>query len=58
MGVGCHQIILDNFLDEFWFYYRELLADRDSPNQKRKLELAERFWKLFGTDTGDNTLDE
>ncbi len=56
--VGCHQVILDKFLDEFWVYYRELLAYRDSPNQKRKLELAERFWKLFGIDTGYKQLDE
>lgn len=56
--VGCHQIILDKFLDEFWVYYRELLAYRDSPSLKRKLELTERFWKIFGTDTGYKQLDE
>jgi hypothetical protein len=37
--VGCHQQALDKFLDEFWVYYRKLLAFRDSPNEKRKLEL-------------------
>jgi Transposase IS66 family len=56
--VGCHQIILDKFLDEFWVYYRELLAYKDSPSLKRKLELTERFWKIFGTDTGYKQLDE
>ena len=56
--VGCHQIILDKFLDEFWVYYRELLAYRDSPNQKRKLELESRFGELFGTETGYKQLNE
>lgn len=56
--VACHQEILDNFLNEFWEYYRELLAYSDSPNQKRKLELAERFWEIFGTESGYKQLDE
>lgn len=53
-----HQIILDKFLDEFWIYYRELLAYRNSPNEKTKLELKTKFWELFGTETGDQQLDE
>lgn len=56
--VGCHQKALDKFLDEFWIYYRELLAYRDSPNEKRKLELKSKFWELFGTETGYKQLDE
>ena len=56
--VGCHQIALDKFLDEFWIYYRELLAYRDFPNEKRKLELKSKFWELFGTETGYKQLDE
>ncbi len=56
--VACHQEILDDFLTEFWDYYRELLAYRDSPNQKKKLELQSKFWEIFGTETGYKQLDE
>jgi Transposase IS66 family len=56
--VGCHQQTLDKFLDDFWIYYRELLAYKDSPNQKIKLELKSQFWELFGTETGYKQLDE
>lgn len=56
--IACHQITLDKFLDEFWVYYRELLAYKDSPNQKTKVELKSKFWELFGTETGYQQLDE
>jgi len=56
--VACHQEILDDFLTEFWDYYRELLAYRDFPNQERKLELESKFWEIFGTETGYKQLDE
>ncbi len=56
--VACHQEILDEFLTDFWDYYRELLAYRDSPNQEIKLELESKFWKIFGTETGYKQLDE
>lgn len=45
-------------MDEFWVYYRELLAYRDSPNHKTKLELKSRFGQLFSTKTGYEQLDE
>jgi regulator of replication initiation timing len=56
--VGCNQIALDKFLHEFWVYYRELLAYRDSPNENKKIELKSKFWELFGTETGYKQLDE
>jgi regulator of replication initiation timing len=56
--VACHQVILDKFLDEFWVYYRELLAYRDFPTQEKQLELKSRFWELFGTVSGYKQLDE
>lgn len=46
------------FLGEFWDYYRELVAYRDSPNPDTKQELKSKFWKLFGTETGYKQLDE
>jgi hypothetical protein len=56
--VACHQVILDGFLTEFWDYYRELLAYKESPSLERKLELESKFWKIFGTETGYKQLDE
>ncbi len=56
--VPCHQEILDKFLTEFWDYYRELLAYRDSPSVHRKIELESKFWKIFGTKSGYEQLDE
>jgi regulator of replication initiation timing len=56
--VGFYQQTLDKFLSEFWDYYRELLAYRDSPNPETKQELKTKFWKLFTTETGYKQLDE
>ena len=56
--VACHQEILDDFLTEFWDYYRELLAYRDSPSLEKKLELQSKFWEIFDTETGYKQLDE
>jgi regulator of replication initiation timing len=56
--VACHQEILDEFLTEFWDYYRELLTYKDSPSLNKKLKLQSKFWELFGTETGYKQLDE
>ncbi len=50
--VACHQKLLDEFLDEFWDYYRSLLAYRDSPSAELARELKSKFWKLFDTKSG------
>lgn len=55
--VPCHQKILDKFLEEFWDYYRELLAYRDSPSEETAEKLRSEFWKLFVTQTGYQQLD-
>ena len=56
--VACHQELLDEFLDEFWDYYRELLAYTDSPSAEVARELKSKFWKLFGSKSGYEQLDE
>ncbi len=30
--IPCHQKSLSDFLDEFWVYYRELIAYKNSPS--------------------------
>ena len=56
--VSCHQKKLDKFLDDFWNYYRELLAYRNSPSPEKKMKLKSKFLDIFGTQTGYEQLDE
>lgn len=56
--VACHQELLDKFLDDFWVYYRDLLAYRDSASQQAAEKLRSEFCQLFDTDSGYQQLDE
>lgn len=56
--VTCHQKSLDKFLDDFWDYYRELLAYKNSPSGLEKLRLKSKFWEIFGSFSGYEQLDE
>jgi len=56
--VACHQKALDGFLDDFWDYYRDLLAYKDSPSQQMAEKLRAEFFKLFDAKSGYQQLDE
>ena len=56
--IACHQKILEDFLDKFWQYYRQLLAYRDAPSQEQADQLKSEFWTLFSTESGYQQLDE
>jgi hypothetical protein len=56
--IACHQQVLDQFPDDFWNYYRDLLTYQDSPSQQRADKLRYKFWKLFDTDSSYQQLDE
>ncbi|MEH2261448.1 IS66 family transposase [Nostoc sp.] len=56
--VSCHQKALDKFLDNFWDYYRDLLAYKDAPSKETAEKLRSEFWKLFDSDSGYQQLDE
>jgi hypothetical protein len=56
--IACHQQAVDDFLDDFWDYYRDLLAYKDSPSQQKAEKLRSEFWKLFDTKSGYQRLDE
>ncbi len=56
--IPCHQNILDDFLEQFWEYYRRLLAYRSAPSWNKAHELELEFWKLFGEKSGYEQLDE
>ena len=49
--------LLADILDQFWTYYRELLAYRDHPTLEERVRLDARFDALFGTVTGYHELD-
>lgn len=56
--VAYHQEALDEFLEEFWDYYRELLTYRDCPSAEAARELKSKFWQLFAPKSGYEQLDE
>ena len=45
----CHQVILGEFIEDFWDYYRELLAYKDAPSAEYAHQLKSKFWRLFTT---------
>ena len=56
--VAYHQQLLDNFLTDFWNYYRELLAYREAPSPQAAEKLRVEFYQLFDFETGYQQLDE
>ena len=56
--VACNQVILEQFLKDFWNYYRELLGYRDCPSAEAARELKSKFWQLFDTLSGYELLNE
>jgi hypothetical protein len=52
-----HRRLLDEFLGEFWAYYRELAAYRAAPSPAAATGLAAAFDTLFATETGYWALD-
>lgn len=49
---------LATVLEQFWAYYRDLLAYRDQPTAEERGRLEARFDALFGTETGYQALDQ
>ena len=56
--VAYHQKLLDQFLTEFWDYYRELLAYREAPSLIAAEKLRAEFDQLFDSNSGYQQLDE
>jgi hypothetical protein len=53
-----HQQMVDDFLKQYWDYYRELLAYREQPSQSEAERLSAAFDQLFSVATGYTALDE
>ena len=56
--VPLHRQLLDDFLQRFWNYYRDLLAYKQNPSQAEHTRLEAVFDELFATQTGYDVLDE
>ena len=55
--VAHHRQLVEEFLREFWSYYRELLAYREAPSPVESVRLSTRFDELFATVTHYQLLD-
>jgi hypothetical protein len=56
--ISHHRKLLDQFLDEYWEFYRQLLLYREAPSDNDHLKLDNRFDQLFSTITGYDALDQ
>ena len=56
--VAQHREILDNFLQNFWDYYHQLLAYKQKPSAEERTRLETEFDILFATRTGFMSLAE
>jgi hypothetical protein len=56
--VPLHRQLLADFREEFWAYYRALLAYRERPTPEEAARLEQRFDALFGRTTGFTLLDQ
>ena len=50
--IALHRELLDDFLKQFWAYYRLLLAYRQQPTGEERLRLETEFDELFSRHTG------
>lgn len=50
--------LLEEFRDQFWKYYRKLLAYKEVPSEELAVSLSAEFDTLFSTETGYAALDE
>jgi len=53
-----NRLLLEEFREKYWEFYRKLLAYRDNPDPEEALRLGIAFDKLFKTQTGYRDLDE
>lgn len=56
--VPYHRTLVDDFVHDFWQYYRELLLYRQEPVAAAAWRLEEKFEALFSTVTGYDALDD
>lgn len=55
---GSHILALEEFLKEYWDYYRELLAYKEAPTPEKSKRLSEKFDTLFSKTTDYDDLNK
>jgi len=55
---AAHRIHLDNFIEQFWDYYDELLTYKQNPTNELAKQLSEGFDTLFSKEIGYDALDK
>jgi Transposase IS66 family len=53
-----HAKLLEEFQEDYWDFYKELLAYREAPSAAEALRLESAFDKLFATVSGYDALDD
>jgi Transposase IS66 family len=53
-----HVKLLEEFQEDYWDFYKELLAYREAPSTAEVVRLESKFDKLFATVSGYDALDE
>ena len=56
--IAHHRYLLDSFLEQYWDFYKQLLAFRGTPTPEHAVQLSDEFDRLFSTVTGYEALDE
>ena len=56
--IAHHRYLLDSFLEQYWDFYKQLLAFRGTPTPEHAVRLSDEFDRLFSTATGYEALDE
>jgi hypothetical protein len=56
--VPLHQTLLQEFLQQYWDFYKQLLLYRQAPAPEHATRLSQQFDRLFSTRTGYNALDQ
>lgn len=56
--IAHHRYLLDSFLEQYWDFYKQLLAFRATPTPEHAVQLSDEFDRLFSTVTGYEALDE
>ena len=53
-----HRKVLDDFLNQYWKFYKQLLVYQQHPSMDEHLRLENEFDNLFSTETGYYALDQ
>jgi hypothetical protein len=56
--INRHQMILDEFITQYWVYYHQLLDYKEAPDPNKYKQLSEEFDNVFSTQTDYEQLND